>query len=230
MIKSALLVVDMQEDFCPPHGALAVPGGREISSPVRKLLAMPFTLKIATRDWHPTDHISFDTSNQPPNNKAFQSSTTISNPQNASESMAVPIWPVHCVQGTPGAEIIPEIDISEVNRIIDKGRDNGVEMFSAFADTFGNKSGAASFDLAAYLNENEISRVFVVGLAGDYCVRCTAIDAKKEGFDVYVVEEAVRSIENGEDGWGATKRQFEKAGIRLVSIDGHEVQNISHSS
>ncbi|KAL8850535.1 MAG: hypothetical protein Q9221_004492 [Calogaya cf. arnoldii] len=179
---------------------------------------MPFALKIATRDWHPQDHISFDTSNQPPNNKAFESSTTISNPQNASQFMNIPIWPVHCIQETPRAEIIPEINISAIDRILDKGRDNRVEMFSAFADAFGNKSEAASFDLTALLNENGICRVFVVGLAGDYCVRCTAIDAKREGFDVYVIEEAVRSIDNRENGWGATKRQFEEMGIRLPKL------------
>ncbi|KAL8673426.1 MAG: hypothetical protein Q9168_002169 [Polycauliona sp. 1 TL-2023] len=218
MTQSALLVVDMQEDFCPPHGALSVPGGRGIASPINELLAMPFTLKIATRDWHPADHISFDSNNQPPNNKAFESSVTILNPRESSESMAIPVWPAHCVQGTPGAEIIPEINTSAFCRIIDKGRNNGVEMFSAFRDTFGNKSDAASFDLAAYLHENMVRRVFVVGLAGDYCVRCTAMDAKKEGFDVYVVDEAVRSIHNEEDGWGATKRQFKEAGIEVVVL------------
>ncbi|KAL8859069.1 MAG: hypothetical protein Q9178_004332 [Gyalolechia marmorata] len=180
--------------------------------------------------WHPTDHVSFDTSSQAPNNKAFESSTTIWNPQNPSQSVTIPIWPVHCVQGTPGAEIIPEIDVLRFNRIIDKGRDSRVEMFSAFADAFGNKSEAASFDLAAYLKENGISRVFVVGLAGDYCVRCTAIDARKEGFDVYVVEDAVKSIDTGDDGWGATRGQLEKAGIRVVSIDGDEAQNIQDPS
>ncbi|KAL8766152.1 MAG: hypothetical protein Q9209_006992 [Squamulea sp. 1 TL-2023] len=230
MTKSALLVVDMQEDFCPPDGALAVPGGREIASPINKLLAMPFNLKVATRDWHPADHISFDTSNEPPSNKAFKSSTTIANPENTSETTSIPIWPVHCVQKTPGAEIIQEIDISKITRIIDKGRDKRVEMFSSFADAFGNKSNAASFDLAAYLKENGISRVFVAGLAGDYCVLCTAIDARKEGFEVYVVEEAVKSIDSGEKGWGAAKGQFEKAGIRVVSMAGSEIRDVQLSS
>ncbi len=207
-----------------------MPGGREIASAINKLLSMPFTLKVASRDWHPKDHISFDTSNQPPNNKAFGSSTTISDPQNATESMTIPVWPVHCVQGTPGAEIISEINTARIDRVIDKGRDSGVEMFSAFADTFGNKSEAASFGLTACLKKNEISQVFVVGIAGDYCVRCTAIDAKKEGLDVYVVVEGVKSIDDGEQGWEATKRHFEEAGIILVSIDGDEVQTVQLSS
>ncbi|KAL8996375.1 MAG: hypothetical protein Q9169_004098 [Polycauliona sp. 2 TL-2023] len=166
----------------------------------------------------------------PPNNKAFESSTTIWNPQESSESMAIPVWPAHCVQGTPGAEIIPEINRSAIDKILDKGRNNAVEMFSAFSDAFGNKPDAASFDLAAYLNEKGIGRVFVVGLAGDFCVRNTAVDANKEGFDVYVVDEAVKSIDKEENGWGATKRQFKEAGINLVSIGGHEVQSIRRVS
>ncbi|KAL8814034.1 MAG: hypothetical protein Q9223_006718, partial [Gallowayella weberi] len=207
-------------------GALAVAGGRELGTPINKLLALPFTLKVATRDFHPADHVSFDTSHPPPNNKAFESSTTISNPQNPSETATIPIWPAHCIQGTPGAEIIPEIDISKVDRIIDKGRNKRVEMFSAFSDAFGNKSDAASFDLAAYMRGEGVSRIFVVGLAGEYCVRCTAIDAMKERFEVLIVEEGVKSIDEGEKGWEAAKKEFEDKRIKVVSIDGPEVQNI----
>ncbi|KAL8697827.1 MAG: hypothetical protein Q9224_002129 [Gallowayella concinna] len=176
---------------------------------------MPFTLKIATRDFHPADHISFDISHPPPNNKAFESSTTISNPLNPSETVTIPIWPAHCVQGTPGAEMIPEIDISKVDRIIDKGRDKSMEMFSPFSDAIGNKSDAASFDLAAYLKEHGVGRIFAVGLAGEYCVRCTAVDAKKEGFEVLIVEEGVKSIDEGEKGWEAAKKEFEAKGIKV---------------
>ncbi|KAL8839394.1 MAG: hypothetical protein Q9170_001788 [Blastenia crenularia] len=228
MAKSALLVVDMQEDFCPPNGALAVPGGREIAPVINYLLSLPFTLKIATRDFHPPDHVSFDTSHPASSNKkAFSSSTTITNPQNPSETTEIPIWPAHCVQGTSGAEIIPEIDISKIHRIIDKGRDKRVEMFSAFADAFGNKSTeAASFDLAGFLKENGIERVFVVGLAGDYCVRCTAVDARKEGFEVFVVEEGVKSIDEGEKGWVAVRKEMEGLGIWVVNSDGKEIKDV----
>ncbi|KAI4205818.1 MAG: hypothetical protein LQ350_000003 [Teloschistes chrysophthalmus] len=227
MAKSALLVVDMQEDFCPPHGSLAVAGGREIAKSINELLSMPFTLRIATRDSHPSDHVSFSTSHPPPNNKAFESKTEVVNPKNPAESISVPIWPVHCVQGTPGAEIIPELDQSRLDRIIDKGRDKHVEMFSAFADSFGNKTGtAASFDLAKYLKENRIGRVFVVGLTGDYCVRCTAIDAHKEGFEVFVIEEAVKSVDSGANGWGSVKPELQALGVGVISIDGPEVQAI----
>ncbi|KAL8873471.1 MAG: hypothetical protein Q9174_001063, partial [Haloplaca sp. 1 TL-2023] len=150
---------------------------------------MPFAVRIATRDWHPPDHVSFAVSHPPPNNRAFESSTRIANPHDASETTDIPLWPVHCVQDTPGGEIIPEIDTAKIDRIVDKGRDKHMEMFSAFADAFGNKSDAASSDLGAFLKEKGIVRIFVVGLAGDYCVRCTAVDGYKEGFEVYVVEE-----------------------------------------
>ncbi|KAL8978164.1 MAG: hypothetical protein Q9177_006475 [Variospora cf. flavescens] len=231
--KSALLVVDMQEDFCPPagpkNGALAVPGGRDIAPTINHLLSLPFDIKIATRDFHPPDHVSFSTSHSPPDNIPFQSFTTISNPTNISETTTIPIWPPHCVRDTPGAKLIPEILSSRFDRIIDKGCDRRVEMFSAFADAFGNKSEeSASVDLAAYLKGEKVMRVFVVGLTGEYCVRCTAIDAWKEDFEVFVVEEGVRSVEQeGERGWEGAKKDMGKLGIGLVSIDGQEVKKIS---
>ncbi|KAI4178827.1 MAG: hypothetical protein L6R41_008186, partial [Letrouitia leprolyta] len=139
---------------------------------------------------------------------------------NSAESTSIPIWPAHCVQDTPGAELIPELDTSKLDRIIDKGRDKRVEMFSAFADSFGNKpSESASFDLAAFLKEKGIQRVFVVGLAGDYCVRCTAVDAKKEGFEVFVIEEGVRSIDEGENGWEGVKRDLKEFGVEVIRTE-----------
>ena len=99
-------------------------------------------------------------------------------------------------------------------------------MFSAFADIFGNKSDAASFDLAAFLKLSEIEQVYVTGLAGDYCVQCTAVDAKKEGFEVFVVEEATKSIDTGENGWEATKKKFCKSDIKIVSMKGPELQSM----
>lgn len=188
---------------------------------------MPFALKIATRDFHPQDHISFHTSHGPPNNKPFESSVNINDPGNESRTHQIPIWPVHCVQGTKGAEIIPEIDVSKFDMIVEKGKDKRLEMFSAFADVFGNKSSdAASIDLADTLKDAVITHVFVVGLAGDYCVRCTAIDAKKEGFEVYVIEDVTRSVDAGEKGWGAAKRDMETKGITIIKFDGPEVGRV----
>ncbi|MCJ1269769.1 NAD(+) salvage pathway protein [Lobaria immixta] len=221
--KTALLVVDMQEDFCPPNGSLAIEGGRALAPTINKLLSLPYALKIATKDFHPNDHVSFDTSHTPPHNKPFESSVTITNPLNPTESQEIPIWPVHCVQGTKGAEIIPEIDASKFDLIMEKGKDNMVEMFSAFADVFGNKSGAASLDLAALLRIHNVHRVHIVGLAGDYCVKCTALDASKEGFEVFVVNEGVGSVNKGREGWEAVLKEFQIADIKVVSIEGPEI-------
>lgn len=189
---------------------------------------MPFALKIATRDFHPLDHVSFETSRSPRDNKSFESHVDIRNPFNPSESQEIPTWPVHCVQGTKGAEIITELDASKLDKILEKGRDKRVEMFSGFADCFGNKTDAASFDLAAVLKVAAISHVYIVGLASDYCVRFSAMDAKKEGFSVYVVEEATRSVDVGEKGWGATKKELQRLGIDVVSISGPEVDRVKN--
>ena len=151
----------------------------------------------------------------------------IHEPGNESRTHEIPIWPVHCVQGTKGAEIIPEIDISKFDMIVEKGRDKRLEMFSAFADVFGNKSSdAASVDLADTLKDAGITHVFVVGLAGDYCVRCTAIDAKKEGFEVYVIEDVTKSVDAGEKGWGASKKDMEMKGIKIIRSDGPDVERV----
>ena len=209
------------------EGSLAVAGGREIAPLINTLLSLPFSLKIATKDFHPQDHISFETSHAPPNNKPFESSVNISNPSETSQSHEIPIWPVHCVQGTKGADIIPEIDVAKVDTIVEKGKDRRLEMFSGFADVFGNKSPqATNLDLADRLNSAGITHVFVVGIAGDVCVKCTALDAKKEGFQVCVLEEATRSVDAGEKGWGGAKEEMEKAGIKMTSVDGPEVERV----
>ena len=104
-------------------------------------------------------------------------------------------------------------------------------MFSAFTDVFGGKSpAAASFDLAALLKDRGITKVFVVGLAGDFCVKCTALDAKKEGFDTVIIEEGVRSVDPSMKGWGAAKHELEQAGIHTISIDGPEIKKVKSSA
>ncbi|KAI4216554.1 MAG: hypothetical protein LQ351_001043 [Letrouitia transgressa] len=187
---------------------------------------MPFAFKVATKDFHPPNHVSFDISHPPPNNKAFESVTAVKNLQRPSETMNIPLWPAHCVQGTIGANIIPEIDVTKLDKIVEKGRNQQVEMFSAFADTFGNKSDAASLDLSAILKASGIEDVYVTGLAGDFCVRRTAIDAREEGFRVYVIEDATESINSGESGWGATKVDFRQLGIQVVTLAGVQSRDV----
>ena len=201
-------------------------GGRDIAPTINSLLALPFALKIATKDAHPQDHVSFATSHSP-QHKAFESVFRIANPSDRTESYEIPLWPPHCVQNTKGAEIIPEIDVSNVDQVIEKGKDSRVEMFSGFADVFGTRSAkAASHDLAELLHQHGITHVFIVGLAGDYCVKCTALDAEKEGFEVYVVREATRSVNAGEQGWGAATNEMKKAGIEIISTEGPELARV----
>ncbi|KAL9130286.1 MAG: hypothetical protein Q9217_001497 [Psora testacea] len=227
LFRPALLVVDMQEDFCPPSGSLAVAGGRDIAPTINELLSLPFIIKVATKDCHPVNHISFAVSHEPPNNKPFESFGVISNPSRDSQYYDIPLWPVHCVQGTKGAEIIPEIEISKLDEIVEKGRDKRIEMFSGFLDVFGGKSTeSASLDLAGLLRGKNISHVYIVGIAGDFCVKCTALDAKNEGFEVYAVDEAIRSVDPGNSGWGAAKKEMDEAGIRIVSARGPEISKV----
>jgi nicotinamidase/pyrazinamidase len=153
----ALLVVDFQYDFTP-GGALAVEGGDEIAEPIRQL-APHYDIVVATRDWHPPDHASFDTEGGP--------------------------WPPHCVAGSRGAQLHHALSGVEIDYVIDVGLERDDEGYSGFENS----------NLAAGLHERGVSRVAVCGLATDYCVRASAIDACNEGFEVVVVEDAVRPVE-----------------------------------
>jgi nicotinamidase/pyrazinamidase len=154
----ALLVIDFQNDFTPPDGALAVAGGDEIGGPVKKL-AEEIGLVFATRDWHPPDHSSFETQGGP--------------------------WPVHCVQGSRGAELHPAMADIDVEAIVDVGREREDQGYSGFEKS----------NLAELLREHDVDEVVVCGLATDYCVRASTIDACREGFDVAVATDAVRAVE-----------------------------------
>lgn len=225
--KPALVVVDLQEDFCPPNGSLAVQGGREIVSTVNKLLSFPFALKIATKDFHPQDHISFASNHPPPNNKPFETMITINNPLNSEETETTRLWPDHCVQGTPGAELIPELDIEKVQHTVEKGQNKRVEMYSAFADPF-TKPTISRSKLADILHDAGISDVYIAGLAMDYCVKYTALDSVKEGFNTLVVGEATKAVDP--TAVDDVYRELEKAGVKFVTMEGKEIKKIAEST
>jgi nicotinamidase/pyrazinamidase len=165
----ALLVVDFQNDFTP-GGALPVEGGDEIAEPINELLDS-FDLVIGTRDWHPPDHGSF---------------VGVEVDLAKWEGTDPPsIWPVHCVQGTPGAELHPALDRSKLDVVLDKGQDVHSQGYSGFHDS----------GLAELLDEHGVDRVFVAGLTTEYCVKNTVLDARRLGLDVVVVEDAVRPVE-----------------------------------
>lgn len=219
--KPALIVVDLQEDFCPPNGALAVNEGRDVAPLINSLLSLPFVAKIATQDWHPADHISFASNHA--DKQPFVDFATVVNPDNASESYSTRLWPVHCVQNTTGAELIPELEADKVETVIKKGTDPRVEMYSAFYDPF-EAPRVSDSGLAGVLKEKGVTHVYVVGLAFDYCVKCTAMDAAKEGFTTYVVEEGTRAVDAPK--WEECKAELQQKGVVVVSADGPEVAKL----
>lgn len=160
--RDAIIVVDVQRDFCA-GGALAVPDGDEVIPVINRIVPM-FGRWVYARDWHPIDHVSFSDA-----------------PEYRDGS-----WPPHAVQGTPGAEWCTELDMPMNAILVSHGDDPDREAYSAFQ--------LRTFDLADFLHKRRVERVFVVGLATDYCVRETALDARKAGFSVYLVEDAVRGV------------------------------------
>ncbi|KAI0660768.1 Isochorismatase hydrolase [Cubamyces menziesii] len=220
----ALLVIDMQEDFCPPNGSLAVSGGRDIIPTINELLQLPFVLKIATKDHHPHDHVSFASNH--PGATPFVSTCTITNPANPAETYETRLWPDHCVIGTPGNALVPELDVRCADAIVLKGTDPRVEMYSAFRSPLRDPPlQSAVSELEGRLRDAGITDVFVVGLAGDYCVKCTALDAAELGFCTYVVEDAVRCV-GGDAAWTETVADLEKAGVKVVRATGEEVERV----
>lgn len=143
------------------------------------------------------------------------------------ETMQQRLWPVHCVQNTRGAELVPELDVSKVDLIVEKGSDARVEMYSAFSDSFGNLTagkGGVNVDLAQVLRDQGVTDVYCVGIAGDYCLSSTALDSAKAGFRTVVIEEAQRCVDPG--AWPKIKGSFTSANVELVSQDSDQVRRV----
>ncbi|KAF2840888.1 Isochorismatase hydrolase [Patellaria atrata CBS 101060] len=220
--KPAIVVVDLQNDFCPPNGSLAVAGGRDIAPLINDLLSLPFALKVATKDFHPQDHISFASNHPAPDNKPFESFVTITNPLNSSETEVSRLWPDHCVQGTPGSELIEELDKNKINVIIEKGQDKRVEMYSAFADPF--PTTVSSSRLGKTLKDADITHVYCVGIATDYCVKYTALDSAKEGFVTYFIEDATKPVDPS--AVDDVRNELQKFGVTFIQSQSEEVQKV----
>ncbi len=180
--RDALLVVDLQNDFLP-GGALAVPEGDAVVAPIAAL-APAFATVVATQDWHPPGHVSFASSH--PGKRSFE---TISLPQGPQE-----LWPDHCVRGTPGAALHPGLPDAPLTLVLRKGTRREVDSYSAFRENAGPDGGRPSTGLAAWLRARGIRRVLVCGLARDFCVRASAVDAAAEGFEVVVVDDLTRAV------------------------------------
>lgn len=188
-------------------------GGRDIVPLVNELLSLPFAVTIATKDFHPQDHISFASNHPPPNNVPFVSMITINNPLNPEEKQETRLWPDHCVQGTNGSELLPELEVARVNHIVEKGQDKRVEMYSAFADPFLDPTVSRS-KLAQILRDAGVTDVYVAGLAADYCVKYTALDAHREGFKTWVIGDATRAVDP--TALPQLYKEYEELRIKLV--------------
>ena len=202
--QDLLLVVDPQNDFCP-QGALAVPEGDRIFEPVNRMLPR-FDNIGATQDWHPPGHSSFASSysgRQAYDTLELDYGTQV-------------LWPDHCVQGTPGAEFHPAADLTRAQVIIRKGFNRELDSYSAFFEN----DRKTSTGLAGYLKERGIKRLFLAGLAYDFCVLWSAQDARRLGFEVVVVEDACRAIDLDGSAAAAT-RALREAGATL--IDSHQI-------
>lgn len=203
-----------------------MPDGRSIIPLIDRLLRLPsFAVKVATKDWHPPEHVSF-ARNHAGGKQPFTDTTTVTNPHNPAERYTTRLWPAHCVQGTPGAELVAELAdalAGAAAHVVEKGTDARVEMYSAFYDPLRSPR-VCDTGLAARLRGAGVTDVYVVGLAGDYCVRSTAEDAVREGFAAYVVEEATRPVDK--DQWEACKAAMREAGVKVVSKDSWEVQRL----
>lgn len=177
--RDALLVVDVQNDFCP-GGKLAVAHGDEVISVINRIAAR-FPHVILTQDWHPAGHLSFASSH--PGKKPYETILVSYGPQ--------VLWPDHCVQETAGAEFRKDLEIPHAALVIRKGHRREIDSYSAFYEN----DRRTPTGLAGYLGERGFTRVFLAGLAFDFCVRYSCEDAVREGFDAIVIEDACRGID-----------------------------------
>jgi nicotinamidase/pyrazinamidase len=200
MNTQALILVDLQNDFLP-GGALGVPGGDEII-PLANRLMDDFEIIVATQDWHPPDHGSFAANH--PGKQVFESIDLHGLPQT--------LWPVHCVQGTPGAEFAPGLEVARITRVFRKGTRPEVDSYSGLFDN-GHRH---STGLAEWLREQGITRVTVCGIATDYCVKFTALDAVAEGFEVTLHLPACRGVDLQPGDVAAAVAAMREKGVRIT--------------
>lgn len=198
--RDALLVVDVQNDFCP-GGRLPVPEGDEVLGPVRRAMG-EFSHVILTQDWHPSDHLSFASAH--PGRGRYEIATMPYGPQI--------LWPDHCVQGTAGADFHPDLDTDRAELVLRKGFRREIDSYSAFFEN----DRTTSTGLGGYLRDRGFRRLFLAGLAFDFCVLWSAEDARRLGFDAVVLDEACRALDV--DGSAAeARRRLAEAGVACLA-------------
>ena len=216
--KRALILVDIQTDFCP-GGALAVPNGHEVIGVANRLMP-EFDLVVATQDWHVSRHGS------------FASSHPGANVGDVVDLNGLPqvLWPDHCVQGTPGAELAAGLDVAGIDKVFRKGADAGIDSYSGFYDNGHRPSkdsgraeqvdGRKATGLAEYLRSRGVDEVFVCGLATDYCVKFTALDAAALGFRTHLVIDSCRGVNVREGDVAKAIEEMAGAGV-VILTSGH---------
>ena len=193
-----LLIIDVQRDFCP-GGSFAVADGDAVVAPINRLAAR-FQHIALTQDWHPANHASFASNH--PGHQPYQTIQLPNGPQT--------LWPDHCVQGTAGADFHPALEVTRAELILRKGFRPAIDSYSAFLEN--DKRTATG--LAGYLRERGFRRIFLAGLAYDYCVRFSAVDAMHLGFDPYVIQDACRPIGTIAE----TEQEFARVGVKQITV------------
>lgn len=201
----ALIVIDMQDDFV--HGSLAVPGATSIIGEINALLDLPWQIRVGTRDFHPRDHVSFAETH----GKPLLSKTVIYHPDDEKKEKGIEqvMWPVHCVANTKGADFVEGLNSTKLDVIVHKGTHPHIESYSAFKDIWGRNT----TELPGLLQERGVTDIFFVGVAGDYCVKYTAIDAVEFGYRTWLVTDCIKSISD-ED---IVFQELSTKGIRLTT-------------
>lgn len=200
-MQRALILVDIQRDFMP-DGALGVAEGDAIV-PVVNRLQLAFDRVVATQDWHPPGHASF--ASRHPGHAPFDVIDL--------DGFEQTLWPDHCVQGTRGAELVPSVDATRIERVFRKGADLEIDSYSGFFDNGHRKSTG----LGDYLRDGGVTHVYVAGLAEDVCVLFTAMDARRLGFTTWVVKDATRGVTA--DGVTGADCRMREAGVEIVTSD-----------
>ena len=201
-MKSALIIVDVQNDFCK-GGALEVKNGNDVIPVINNLVkSNKFDFIIATQDWHPSSHKSFASNHK---NKNVYDVIKL-------KGITQVLWPDHCIQRTKGSKFHKDLELGEIYKVIKKGTNPEIDSYSGFYDN-DHKS---STGLAEYLKAKNIDTVYITGLATDYCVKFTALDSEKEGFKTFVIKDAVKGVNINKDDSEKAFAEMKENGIRIV--------------
>ncbi len=198
--ESALLIIDVQNDFCP-GGSLAVESGDDVIPVINRIMPIFFRV-LATQDWHPPDHVSFATSH--PGRKPLDVVTT--------DGIEQVLWPDHCIQGTRGAELHPRLETGRIGLLLRKGMRPRLDSYSGFFEN----DHRTDTGLRHYLKGLKVRELFICGLATDYCVRASALDARRLGFRVTLIRDACRGVDLPRGSIEKAIAAMRKSGVRMI--------------